>query len=172
MTEDRAVVDRSRSEDLTDISFKGLLPQLIDVLTALAEGQELLSRKIRDAKLAYSGDSNPVVNSMHAATSDIAIPDPLTGGTSFSSSLPIRAQSPTDQGDLGAGRPSGNGDGNGSSPRPSSGTDLSSAATARTDWLNSSDDTGTDALNYNYNFFDELDARLADLHDPGDPCNS
>lgn len=197
MIEDRAVVDHSgtaRSEDLSDISSKGLLPQLIDVLHALAEGQELLSRRIRDAKVDYARDSVPVVERCpRAESSDVATPHSLVGA-SPAASIGIRSEAPTDKGDLGPGPPSVNGYADGSSPEPSTGataatvnltvpeaappsnppvaivtpTDLSREAAARTDWLNPAlpDDTATEALNRNYNFFDELDARLADLQDP------
>ena len=49
----------SRSEDVTDFSSKGLLPQLIDVLHALTEGQELLSRKVREARLEHYRHMEP-----------------------------------------------------------------------------------------------------------------
>ena len=168
----------------------------IDVLHALAEGQEMLSRRIRDAKLDYARDSVPVVDRCpQAESSDTATPHSLAGA-SPTASIGIRSEAPTDKGDLGPGPPSVNGDAGGSSPEPSTGTtaatvnltvpetappsnppaaivtptDLSREATARTDWLNSAlpDDTATEALNRNYNFFDELDARLADLQDPAD----
>ena len=63
ITGDRTAIDApftTRSEDVIDISSKGLLPQLIDVLHRLTEGQELLSGKIRDARLEYTCHSDPV----------------------------------------------------------------------------------------------------------------
>ncbi len=186
--------------DAADLSSKGLLPQLIDVLHALIEGQESLSHKIRDLRLEYTCQSAPVVERCpEAEPSEFAAP-PSFVGTSPSGSIEIRRELPTDNVEMGAGPTSDNSFGNGSSPEPSIGVsaapvnvtvpeaesssnppapivnhagtpaDLSSETSARTDWLNSAQpgETSTVPLNHDYNFFDELDARLADLQDPAD----
>jgi hypothetical protein len=177
MSEDHAAIVgpvTARHEDVTDISSIGLLPQLIDVLRALAEGQELLLRKIRDAKLENTSTSVLVVDRY--------------------------PQAEADNGELRAGPTSGNCPGNGSSSEPGieasvgpgpatavgaaplsdpltetqtdvgPAADLSSERTPRTEEFNSArhDETATGmgTGNHNYNFFDELDARLADLQDP------
>ncbi len=188
----------ARSEDVTDISSKGLLPRLIDVLHALTEGQELLSRKVRDARLEYTCHSATVVERCSLAKpSDFAAPRSIVG-TSPNASIGIRREPPADNVELGAGPTSANGFGNGSLPEASIGfsaapvgatvpeaaspsnppaaivthagtpADLSSETSARTDWLNSArpGETTTAPLNRDYNFFDELDARLSDLQDP------
>ncbi len=48
--------------------------------------------------------------------------------------------------------------------------DLSNGASARAEWLNSAapGETAAVSASRDYNFFDELDARLADLQDPSD----
>jgi|GEM_PF-4945028 len=197
MTEDRAAT--ARSEDVTGISSEGLLPQLIDVLHALTEGQELLSRKVRNARLEYTSRSTLVERCPQVEPSDFAAPRSLVG-TSPNASIGIRQEPPTDNIESGAGPTSVNGFGNGSSPEPSIGAsaapisatvpeaaspsnppativthadtpaDLSNETPARTDWLNSAGlgETTRAPSNRDYNFFDELDARLAGLQDPAD----
>ncbi len=198
MTGDRATT--ARSEDMTDISSKGLLPQLIDVLHALTEGQELLSRKVRDARLEQTCHSAPVVERCpQAEPSDFASPRSFEVA-SLNASIGVRREPPTDNVELGAGLTSVNGFGNGSLPEPSIGVsaapasatipeaaspsnppaaivthagthaDLSSETSARTNWLNSAGpgETTTAPANRDYNFFEELDAKLADLQDPAD----
>ena len=203
MTGDRAAVGgpvTARREDAADISSKGLLPQLIDVLQALTEGQESLSRKVRDARLEYTCHPAPDVERYpQAEPSDFVAPRSFVV-TSPNASIEIRRESPTDNVELGAGPTSDNGVGNGSLSEPSIGVsaapvsvtvpeaaspsnppapivthagtpaDLSSEMSARTDRLNSArpGETTTAPLNRDYNFFDELDARLADLQDPAD----
>ncbi len=190
----------ARREDAADISSKGLLPQLIDVLHALTEGQKALLRKTRDASLEYTCHSAPdVERCRQAEPSDFVTPRFLVG-TSLNASLETRREPPMDNVELGAGPNSDNSFGNGSlsgrsidvaaapvsmtvpeaeSPsnpaapivaRAGTPTDLSSEMSARTDLLISArpGETTTAPLNRDYNFFDELDARLADLQDPAD----
>jgi hypothetical protein len=209
MIGDRAVGDpvTARREDAADVCSKGLLPQLIDVLHTLTEGQESLSRKIRDVRLEHTCHSAPVVERCpQAEPPNFAAPRPFVG-TSPNGSIEIRREPPTDNVELRTGPASDNSFGNGSSPEPSIGVsaaplsatvpeaespsnptasasnppavtvthagtpaDLSSETSARTDWLNAARpvETTTAPLNRDYNFFDELDARLADLQDPAD----
>jgi hypothetical protein len=54
-----------RNDPAIDISAKGLLPQLIDVLAALTEAQKLLSGQVRNVRHAYSEDVSPVVEGRH-----------------------------------------------------------------------------------------------------------
>jgi hypothetical protein len=86
MTADNAAIGgllTTRSEEVTDVTTKGLLPQLIDVLQALSEGQELLSRKIREATLEHTCRSAPVVEtSPHAEPSDFEAPPSSSEGAS------------------------------------------------------------------------------------------
>ncbi len=203
MTGDRAAMGgpvTPRSEDMTEISFKGLLPQLIDVLHALTEGQELLSRKIREARLEGTCDSSSVVERcLQAEPSDFAAPRSFVG-TSPSASIGIDRESPTDDVEPGGGTTTVNGFGNGSLAEPNTGAsaapvcatipeaappssppaatvthagtsaDLLSETSARIDWLNSTlpGEATRAPSNRDYNFFDELDARLADRQDPVD----
>ena len=190
----------ARRDAVTDISSKGLLPQLIDVLLALTQGQESLSRKVRDARLEDTCRSTPVAERCpQAEPSDF---DALGAfvSTSSNASIELRREHPTDSVDLGTGPTSLNGVANGSLPESSGGVsaapvsatvpnaaspsnppaatvthggtpaDLSSETSARKDWLTSARpaDPTTAPLNRDYNFFDELDARLADLQDPAD----
>ena len=78
-TSDRTAVSDPltvRSDDSTDISAKGLLPQLIDLLHALTQGQEMLSRKVRDAGLEYTRRPTTLDGMWaHTEPSDSAIPD-------------------------------------------------------------------------------------------------
>jgi len=146
VTRDRAAIGGPltvRSEDLTHISVNGLLPQLIDLLHALTEGQELLSRKVRDARLEYTCQPAPVDERCpHTEPSDSAVPRSFMG----------------------------------TSPNAGTPADPSNETSTRTDWLNSARpgvETTTAQSNRDYNFFDELDARLADLQDPpGRPGDS
>ncbi len=205
MTGGRAAVGgqaTARRNDAADISSKGLLPQLIDVLRALTEGQVSLARRVRDARLECTCHSAPDVERYtQAEASDFAAPRSFVG-TSPKTSLEIRREPPTDNVELTAGPRSDDGNGNGSLPEPSIGVssapvsvaiseatsptpsnppapivtradtpaDPSSDTSAQTDWLNSAwpDETTTAPSNRDYNFFDELDARLADLQGPAD----
>jgi hypothetical protein len=195
VTEAEAAVDLSgsaRTKDATDISSKGLLPQLIEVLHALTQGQELLSSKIRKAELEYA--RVPVVDRCPQAEASAIGITPAFVGARPNASRGIRPEPSIDGGDLGAGPI--NGDGNVPRPGPSIAsseahvngtmpgserlsdplaasvmpTGYPSERAARTDRLDSArpDDTTTELLNRNYNFFDELDARLADLKGPTD----
>jgi hypothetical protein len=49
-----------QTDRVTDISSKGLLPQLIDVLEALTEAQELLWVQVRNARLASGERATPL----------------------------------------------------------------------------------------------------------------
>ncbi len=204
MTADGAVICgpvKARREDVTDIRSKGLLPQLIEVLHALTEGQESLSRKVRNARLEHSCHLTPVVERFPQTE-----PPDFAGPRSFNGASPAAfigtlQDSPSGNVELGARPTSIESFSKGSSAAPSiesstapisatvpdaavpSGpsaahvthadtlTDLSSETFARTDWLNSVRPCGTNAelLNRDYNFFDALDARLADLKD-ADPA--
>jgi len=184
------------SEDSTDISAKGLLPQLIDLLHALTEAQEMLSRRVRDAGLEHT--RRPAAVDERLAQTDSAIPGFFVGASS-DAAVGIRRQPPMDDVEVGAGQTTAGGPGDGPLPNPKvdgsaapvratppqatsssppSGTanpavmpdDLHETST-RTDGINSvipGGETSTVPSNRDYNFFDELDARLADLQDPSD----
>jgi ubiquitin len=194
MTGDSAAT--ARSEDVSDISSKGLLPQLIDVLHALTDGHESLARKVRDARLEYTRYSVPIVESgLQVEPADTR----LSVGTSAHASIGVRRKPATKKVVLDTGETSVNGFGNGHVPEPSNGAssvpvkatvpeavappdpaaivshagtpaELSSEPSARTDGVNSArhGETTTAPVNRDYNFFDELDARLADRQDPAD----
>jgi hypothetical protein len=181
---------------VTDISSKGLLPQLIDVLHALAEGQELLSRKVRNARLEHNDHMTLFVQTCRQSEfSDFAGPRPFVGNGPTTSIGTLRGH-PSDNVELGAGPTSIESFSNGSSPESIGSSAVSASATvpeaaspsnppaasvthagaapetpARTDWLNSvpPGETTTAPLNRDYNFFDALDAKLADLQDAVDP---
>jgi hypothetical protein len=198
----------ARSEDMPDVSSKGLLPQLIDVLHALTEGQKLLSLKVRDARLGRSVHVIPITEGRRqTAHSDLAGLRPFVGTNQTAAIGTRQVQPPKVTAELSMGSTSTNGLGDGSLPDPieasaapmsmavpveaaplpspseatvtdtSTGTDLLNETSARTDRLFDpvlpNGATGA-PLNHDYNFFDELDSRLADLqiptdqHDPGD----
>ena len=188
------------SEDVSHLPSKGLLPELIDVLHALTEGQELLTRKVRDATVEHGCHSVPVVERCRRAESSDCDARRTSVVTSANASVGMRSERTSDKTELGArGSTSVDNSGNGSLPEPSMGdsaapvnatvhapspsipplpivTDvgspnhLSHGTPVRADELNSaqSDETTSESLNRDYNFFDELDARLADLPDPAD----
>jgi hypothetical protein len=189
----------SRSEDAADFSSKGLLPQLIDVLRALTEGQELLSRKVRETRLEHNRHTDPVIEGRRQT----GPPDPLRPRTFVGSgpdaSIGLRRGPPSDSIELIVGPTSVSGFGTGPWPEQSLGASepvastvpeasspfnppativthadtlaaYSSESSARTDWLDTAPpgETTSGSLNRDYNFFDELDARLADLRRPID----
>ena len=191
----------SRSEDVTDFSSKGLLPQLIDVLHALTEGQELLSRKVQEARLEHQRHTKHIVEGrMKAQPSDPLAPRPLVGADPDTSIGICREQQSSGSFESGAGPTSANDFGNGPRPEPSHGSstvpvsstvteasaplnppaatanyadtsaEVSSETSVQTDWPDPAPptETTTASLNRDYNFFDELDARLADLQNPTD----
>ena len=188
----------ARSMDGPDIASKGLLPQLIDVLHALTEGQELLSLKVRNARLGHSGQVTPITEVPPQPTrSDLTDSGTLLGSDPTALIGTLQGQPSTEIAELGAASTSTDGLGNGSLPEPIGvpAASMSGAVPAAltepavapaaivisserhdlTDRLvdpqQTSDATGT-SLNHDYNFFDELDSRLADLQrltDPLDP---
>lgn len=189
----------ARGEDVSDPPSKGLLPQLIDVLHALTEGQELLSRRVREARLDHNGDSGPVVERCGQAEPSDAGSPPSFVGSNPNASIEIRQERTSNTAELVAGPISPNDSGNGSSPEPSisayaasvsapvleaaapsspppamtdvgTPADLSSEPSDPTDRIDSAPpvETTTASLNRDYNFFDELDSRLADLQDAPD----
>jgi hypothetical protein len=175
MSEDHAAIAgpvTARSEPVTDISSKGLLPQLIDVLRALAEGQDLLVRKIRDANLENSYSSVHVVDRYPQAEVDNG---ESRGPTSAICSENGSSYEPGIKAT--GGRGPATAPGGPPLPNPLTETrtdvgppaDLSSEMSPRTEGLNSArpgdTTTGMGTGNHNYNFFDELDARLADLQE-------
>jgi len=187
----------TRSEDMTDSSSKGLLPQLIDLLHALTEGQELLTSRVRDAMLESTCHPSPGVERRGEPCDgprSLMVPSP-------DASIATRREAPRDNVDLGPGPTSASGFENGSLPEPSNGVraapvsgmaseetppsdppaavvthagppgDPSNEAHIQTGRLNSTQDGGEATaapLNRDYNFFDELDARLAGLHNAPD----
>jgi len=187
------------SEDSTNISAKGLLPQLIDVLHALTEAQEMLSRRVRDAGLEHTRRP-AAVDERWAQTdfSDSAIPGFFLGASS-DAAVGFRRHPPMDDVEVDARQTTVGGLGDGPLPDPKvdgSAAPVSAAApqatpssppsgtanpavmpddlhetSTRTDGTNSvipGGETSTAPSNRDYNFFDELDARLADLQDPSD----
>jgi hypothetical protein len=176
MSDDHAAIAgpvRARSEAVPDISSKGLLPQLIDVLRALAEGQEQLLRKVREAKLENSSSSVHVVERYPQAEADNG---ELRGPTAANCPGNGSSSEPGIEASVGRGPATAPGAPPLSNPLTETQTDvgpaadLSSDMSPGTEGLNSARHgetaTGMGTKNHNYNFFDELDARLADLQDP------
>jgi hypothetical protein len=175
MSEDHAAIAgpvSARSEAVADSSSKGLLPQLIDVLRALAEGQEQLLRKIREAKLENSSFSVHVVDRYPQAEADNRA---LRGPTSANGPVNGSSSEPGIEPSVGRGPATAAGGPPLSNPLTETQTDvgpaadLSSEMSPRSEGLDSArhgeTTTAVGTRNHNYNFFDELDARLADLQE-------
>jgi hypothetical protein len=182
----------TRRQDTTDGFPVGLIPQLIDVLHILTEGQGLLSGKIRAARLDESSHSGQIVEQLDRF--QIPVGQPVVG----SSSTPFEAPRtrPAEHSELdgettgahtfGIDCPSDPGVEVGgpvaspaSVPESAPSTDspstmntkvtgeLSNGPVADSVPLESAASAGTTAspLYRDYNFFDELDAKLASLQD-------
>jgi hypothetical protein len=140
---------------------QGLLPQLVDVLEALADSQQLLARRVRTACLEQSGGPVPVVEELP--------PSPASGFALQSVKLISRnddsvatlAVAPTEQAAAVDPLPQA------PAPRADNHDSASSAmpGLALPDVTRRAA-TGAEPESRDYNFFDELDATLADLTDP------
>jgi hypothetical protein len=185
---------------VTDFSSKGLLPQLIDVLNALTEGQELLSRKVREARLEHYGHMEPVADGRRQSEKSHLLTLRTFVGTGSDASIGTRKEPPSDRMEIGADLTSVDGYGHAPWLEPSSRAsaapdtstvpeatsppnlpaviatyaatpaDVPSETSVQTDWPDPAppSETTPASLNRDYNFFDELDARLAGLQNPTD----
>ncbi len=73
---------RGHMEDaqaLTDTSTRGLLPQLTDVLYALAESHAMLLRKVRSIRFEYSEATSSVVSFAEDSTDALIVPSTDSG---------------------------------------------------------------------------------------------
>jgi hypothetical protein len=136
----------TRRQDTTDGFPVGLIPQLIDVLTILTEGQGLLSGKIRAARLNESSHSIPIVEQLNRL--QIPVGQPVVVDSN-STSFETRRTRPAEHSEKVAGEHSS---GPAVDPVPLESATLSG--------------TTTSPMHRDYNFFDELDERLASLQDP------
>jgi len=181
---------------MSDVPSEGLLPQLIDLLYALTEGQKLLSSKVRDARVEHTRRSTSLVERQNDSFDDLG-----ASGTASRNALLTTRESPTDNDAWDAGQTSPNAFSNGSPPEPNMGVitapanamvpeersssdppavtvthagpagDPSSETHVQTDRLDPAHLDGEETaapLNRDYNFFDDLDARLAGLDDSPD----
>lgn len=198
VTRDRPAIDApigKRRQETTAGFPVGLIPQLIDVLHVLTEGQDLLSRKIRAARHDESRRAVPLVGQLERF--QIPAGQPILDSGSATVETP--SSPPSDDVVLGGettptkavhiDRPSDPGmkvDGADTaranvpdSPPPSDSLevrstdargDTSSASVVQSVPLHSVPpaETATSAPRHDYNFFDELDASLASLADPAD----
>jgi hypothetical protein len=172
----------------------GLIPQLIDVLHILTEGQELLSHKIRTARLNESRDPVPIVEQIERF--EIPAVRPIVDNGSATVEKPPTPPSEDIEFDgettpanfFGMDRRSDPGIEAGGADIPPAGVpdstspsdspavtsadamgDPSSASVVQSVPLDSvppAETTTTSSLRRDYNFFDELDAKLASLQDP------
>ena len=172
----------------------GLIPQLIDVLHILTEGQDLLSRKIRTARLDESRDPVPIVEQIErfeipavrpivdsgSATVETPPTPPsedieFDGETTPANFFGMDHRSDPGIEDGGADTPPA---GVPDSASPSDSPALTSAEamgdplsvsvvqSVPLDSVPPAEPTTTSSLRRDYNFFDELDAKLASLQDP------
>lgn len=180
----------------SDTSSKGLLPQLTEVLAALTESQDLLTRKVvelrkksdvraHDVDRAVDADSRELsaIESAPVPTNEDPGPDPISGAASrVTVESSAAAADGSDQrvnqaqrDELALAR-SGHGAPPRSTTEPSEveskwNGDTPNDAMASAS-RNSPDQRGNDRelADRDYNFFDELDARLADI-DSGSEAN-
>jgi hypothetical protein len=177
---------------MADVSPKGLLPQLTDVMYALTESQKLLVGKLQRMRLEHPDDfPSVIVEETHMEDSDSLDEQlGLVVSTTATPRLPIQAQqsiavdarepnlrtaSESNPGFtmMAARLPH-------ETPAPSSTATTGEATFEDVQDADSADvtpPTGTPAVppdptettpaNRHYNFFDDLDARLAHLEEPG-----
>ena len=198
VTRDHSAIEArvgTRRQDTTAGFPVGLIPQLIDVLHILTEGQDLLSRKIRAARHDELHHSAPIVEQLELP--HIPAGPPLVGNGSHAVEPP-RIPSPGDiafdgetmrANTLGIDCPSDAGvEAGGAETPPASVTDSapasdssvvasadamsepSSRSLARSVLLDSESPAARtpSPSRRDYNFFDELDASLASLQNPRD----
>lgn len=192
----------ARREPFSDASNIGLFPQLIDVIRALTDGQELLSKKLRYIRSTYADPTAAAHEFRYESGSDIASPLSLAGRESTPSAAGIQhvesrsiiesdathvllheplstsaaettqlvsAVDPIASFDESAAQ-SNSISTTTEQPQQATPADPGLDDGLRHRPLPSSQASGTttSTANRDYNFFDELDARLADLHDPAD----
>jgi hypothetical protein len=192
VTKDRPVIDArigTRREDAAAGFSVGLIPQLIDVLHVLTEGQVLLSRKIRAARLDESSPTaaiaeppgrfeipagqsgSPTVGTARATGPEDIVFDPGTmptstsvidcppdpgvevGGVDTASAGVLESAPPSHQPAMTLGDVP-----NDPPPRPVTQPEMLESVPPA--------ESTASPLRRDYNFFDELDARLASLNDP------
>jgi hypothetical protein len=198
VTRDRPAIDAPigrRRQDTTAGFPVGLIPQLIDVLHILTEGQDLLSRKIRTARHDESSNAVPIVEQLEhfqipagqpvVSSGSAVVETPSTppsddvefdGGATATKAFGIDCPSDPGMKVGGADTPPANDPDSASrsdSPEigsPDAIANTSSASVIQPVPLHSAPpaETTTAPLRRDYNFFDELDANLASLPDPTD----
>jgi hypothetical protein len=192
---DHALIDARiwTRQDTTEGFSVGLIPQLIDVLQVLTDGQDLLLRRIRAARLGESSHSVSHVEPLEGLQVDVGQSRPDAevdvGGRHRAPSQEMNVDEDAVQaGSNGVGYARDRGVAVGrahaadahadarqpplpAEPRPtpkpdtvSDPSDRPAALSIRADGL-PPNETAEEALRRNYNFFDELDAKLASLRD-------
>jgi hypothetical protein len=142
---------------VTEVSSKGLIPQLSEVLQALTQSHELLLGKVQQTRLEHTR----AVRTDIRAGRDGARAFTITPTTSVAGTRPFAP--PTDAGGSSRARPS----------RPSFDAAGGIAVTPQ-DWSPTpeTEPRAEDGAPELYNYFDELDAKLAQIEqperDPGD----
>lgn len=178
----------TRPDDTTAGFSVGLIPQLIDVLRILTEGQDLLSRKIRTAVLEESSHSIAIDEQVEHIQFPAAPPTIDSGSPPAGSRVPtssdIHFEDTTTRADTvdcdptsdpgvevaGADIPSSSKPGftpvsdRLMATRGDASDDHSNEPVVQSALLGAApDETAASPLRRDYNFFDELDARLAGL---------
>ncbi len=167
---------------MADRSPKGLLPQLTDVLCALTESQELLLGKLQSVRLEHPSVVPTVIfESAHERADSVDPPLPLVDSTTISSGLTseVDRSSAIDPAEPSTGTTSSSSFE--SQETPASASTSATGATALHDVDDAAgadatppmgtravpgDPTAATSATHHYNFFDELDTRLAHLDDP------
>lgn len=157
---------------MTDISSKGSIPQLTDVLYLLTDSQELLLQKIRSMRTEITGSTR---SEAVRRTANVANVTPSIGpkemSTDHTPALPKREMPAS------ASYPSNVSSAPGVTILPVRDLTLRETAiteratpantnTPGSDAVDSSPSNASSTADRNYNFFDDLDERLADLGGP------
>lgn len=157
---------------MTDISSKESLPQLTDVLYLLTDSQELLLLKIQGMRMEYARstrsaaertpstvNATPSTKLELISTDDNAAhavrekPGPASPSSNVTGPVPVMTVLPLDDLTLSE------------TTTAETATQITAHA-AVSDLVDSAPSIPTDSANRSYNFFDDLDERLADLERP------
>jgi hypothetical protein len=137
---------------VTDISSKGSLPQLTDVLYLLTDSQELVLLKVQSMRTEFA-------RSIRTAAERTPFAVNASPSSDAASRVPVVAVLPPDNLTLSETATSG-------SATATTTATLINACAEGSELVDSSPSITESSSNRSYNFFDELDQLLADLEGP------